>query len=56
MRQATDLAMRPLIAHCHRGLSESHLHLGNEKKAQLENETALDLYHSLGMTYWQSAG
>ena len=56
LRQATELSMSPLIAHCHRGLSKSHLHIGNEKQAQLENETALEMYHSLGMTYWQSTG
>lgn len=47
--------MRPLVAHCHLGLAESYLHHGNEKQAQFENETALEMYQSLGMTYWQSA-
>ena len=55
LQQASDLSMRPLVAHCHLGLAESYLHLGNEKQAQFENETALEMYQSLGMTYWQSA-
>jgi hypothetical protein len=44
--------MRPLIAHCHLGLADAYQHLGNEKQAQLENKTAREMYHSLGMTYW----
>ena len=55
LQQASDLSMRPLVAHCHQGLADSHLHLGNEKQAQLENKTAVEMYHSLGMTYWQSS-
>jgi class 3 adenylate cyclase/tetratricopeptide (TPR) repeat protein len=55
LKQASDLSMCPLVAHCHLGLADSHLHLGNEKQAQIEKEKALEMYHSLGMTYWQSA-
>ena len=53
LKQASNLSMRPLVAHCHLGLADSHLHLGTKKQAQLENKTALEMYHSLGMTYWQ---
>jgi Tfp pilus assembly protein PilF len=52
LQQASDLSMRPLAAHCHKGLANAYLRLGNEKEAQLENETARKLYRSLGMTYW----
>jgi tetratricopeptide (TPR) repeat protein len=52
LQQASNLFMRPLVAHCHKGLSNCYFCLGNEKKAQLENKTALEIYHSLGMTYW----
>jgi len=55
LQQASDLSMRTLVAHCHLGLAESYLDLGNVKQAQFENETALEMYQSLGMTYWQSA-
>ena len=52
LQQATTLSMRPLVAHCHNGLANSCLRLGNKKEAQLENEMALEIYRSLGMTYW----
>ncbi len=52
LQQASNLSMRPLVAHCHKGLANSYLRLGNEKEAQLENKTALEIYRSLGMTYW----
>ena len=52
LQQASDLSMRPLVAHCHKGLASSYLRLGKEKEAQLEKKTANDLYRSLGMAYW----
>jgi tetratricopeptide (TPR) repeat protein len=52
LKQASDLSMRPLVAHCHKGLSNSYFCLGNEKEAQLESKIALETYRSLGMTYW----
>ena len=52
LQQASNLSMRPLVAHCHKGLANSYLRLGNEKEAQLENKKALEIYRSLGMTYW----
>ena len=55
LQQASNLSMRPLVAHCHKGLASSYLRLGNEKEAQLENKTALDIYRSLGMTYWMQS-
>ena len=52
LQHASNLSMRPLVAHCHKGLANSYLRLGNEKEAKLENKTALEIYRSLGMTYW----
>jgi tetratricopeptide (TPR) repeat protein len=52
LQQATNLAMRPLVAHCHKGLSNYYLSLGNDKEAQLENKKAIEIYSSLGMTHW----
>jgi class 3 adenylate cyclase/tetratricopeptide (TPR) repeat protein len=52
LKQASDLSMRPLVAHCHKGLSNSYFCLGNENEAQLESKIALETYRSLGMTYW----
>ena len=54
LKQASDLSMRPLVAHCHLGLADVHRHLGNEKQARLEKVSADEMYHSMGMTYWQS--
>jgi class 3 adenylate cyclase/tetratricopeptide (TPR) repeat protein len=52
LQQASDLSMRPLVAHCHKGLANSYFHLGNKKEAQLEKKKAHELYRSLGMMYW----
>jgi tetratricopeptide (TPR) repeat protein len=52
LQQASNLSMQPLISHCHKGLGKVYQRLGNEKEAQIENETALEIYRSLGMTYW----
>ena len=52
LQQASDLLMRPLVAHCHKGLGDSYLSIGNEKEAQVENEAALKIYRTLGMTTW----
>ena len=52
LQQASSLSMRPLVAHCHKGLANSYLRLGNEKEAQLEKKSAQEIYRSLGMTYW----
>ena len=52
LQQASDLLMRPLIAHCHKGLGDTYLRLGNEKEAQIKNKAALEIYRTLGMTYW----
>jgi tetratricopeptide (TPR) repeat protein len=52
LKQASNLSMRPLVAHCHKGLANSYFRLGKKKEAQLENKTALEMYRSLGMTYW----
>ena len=52
LQRASDLAMRPLVAHCHKGLGDCYRGFGNEKKAQLENKMAHEMYRTLKMTYW----
>ena len=52
LQRASDLSMRPLVAHCHQGLGSCYLRLGNQKEAQLESKKAHEIYSSLGMTYW----
>lgn len=51
LQRASDLSMGPLVAHCHKGLCDCYLGLENEKTAQLENKTALEMFRLLGMTY-----
>jgi len=52
LKQASCLSMRPLIAHCHAGLKSVYLSVGKEKEAILAGKRALEIYKSLGMTYW----
>jgi tetratricopeptide (TPR) repeat protein len=52
LQQASNLSMRPLVAHCHMGLSNCNLSLGNQKETQLENKKAMEIYRSLRMTHW----
>jgi tetratricopeptide (TPR) repeat protein len=52
LKQASNLSMHPLVAHCHKGLTNSYHRLKNEKEAQLENKMALEIYRSFGMTHW----
>ena len=52
LQQAFNLSMRPLMAHCHRGLANSYLHLGDKKEAKIENDAAHKIYSSLKMTFW----
>jgi len=52
LKQASELSMRPLIAHCHKGLANSYQYRGYEKEAQIENKAAMEMYRSLGMTNW----
>jgi class 3 adenylate cyclase/tetratricopeptide (TPR) repeat protein len=55
-RQARTLAdrlgMRPLVAHCHRGLGKLHCKTGQREHGQQHLTTAATMYHEMGMTYW----
>jgi tetratricopeptide (TPR) repeat protein len=44
LKQATELKMRPLIAHCHLSLGELYAQIDQSVKAQEELSTAIDLY------------
>jgi tetratricopeptide (TPR) repeat protein len=52
LRQASELSMRPLIAHFHKGLGLTYQRLGLDKEAQAEIETAHEMYRSMGMMHW----
>jgi hypothetical protein len=44
--------MRPLQAHCHRGLGTLYATIGRAEQARAELSTAIDLYRAMGMTFW----
>jgi class 3 adenylate cyclase/tetratricopeptide (TPR) repeat protein len=49
---ATELEMRPLLAHCHRGVGKLHAKVGMQQQARGELSTAIDLYRAMAMTFW----
>lgn len=44
--------MRPLMAHCHLGLSKLYRRTGKQKQARKHAATATMMYRDMGMTYW----
>ncbi len=49
---ASELEMRPLVAHCHRGLGRLYRRTGNPEQAQEHLTTATAMYGEMGMTHW----
>jgi tetratricopeptide (TPR) repeat protein len=49
---AAELGMRPLVAHCHRGLGKLYRRTGKREQAQEHLTTATTMYREMGMTYW----
>jgi predicted ATPase len=49
---AEELGMRPLHAHCHRGLGTLYATLGQQEHARAELSTAIGLYRAMDMTFW----
>jgi tetratricopeptide (TPR) repeat protein len=49
---ADELGMRPLIAHCHRGLGTLYAKIGRHEPARAELSTAIELYRAMDMTFW----
>jgi tetratricopeptide (TPR) repeat protein len=52
LRQAEELCMRPLAAHCHLGLGELCSILGDAPQARQHLERALTLYREMDMHHW----
>src|SRR4029453_7216865 len=50
---ADELGMRPLVAHCHRGLGTLYATAGQWEQARVELAAAIDLYRAMDMTFWQ---
>ena len=44
--------MRPVVAHCHLGLSKLYRRTGKREQAQEHLTTAMTMYREMGMTYW----
>ena len=49
---AAELGMRPLQAHCHRGLGTLYAASGQREQACAELAAAIDLYRAMDMTFW----
>jgi tetratricopeptide (TPR) repeat protein len=49
---AEELGMRPLQAHCHRGLGSLYAKVGWQEPARAELSTAIELYRAMDMTFW----
>jgi tetratricopeptide (TPR) repeat protein len=52
MALAEELGMRPLLAHCHRGLGTLYAQMRQREQAHAELSTAMALYRALEMTFW----
>jgi class 3 adenylate cyclase/tetratricopeptide (TPR) repeat protein len=49
---ATELGMRPLVAHCHLGLGKVYRRTGDSAKAQEHLSAAATMYREMGMAFW----
>jgi predicted ATPase/class 3 adenylate cyclase len=49
---AETLSMRPLQAHCHRGLGTLYTQTGQRQLARPALATAIELYRAMDMTFW----
>src|SRR5919109_1035122 len=49
---AEELGLRPLQAHCHRGLGLLYATTGQREQARTELSTAIEMYHDMEMTFW----
>ena len=49
---ATELGMRPLQAHCHRGLGTLYSQTEQLEQARAELSMAIEMYRDMEMTFW----
>ena len=49
---ADELGMRPLVAHCHRGLGTLYAAADQQAPARTELSTAIALYRAMDMVFW----
>jgi len=49
---ADELGMRPLLAHCHRGLGILYSQTGQAEQARADLSTAIEMYRDMDMRFW----
>jgi class 3 adenylate cyclase/tetratricopeptide (TPR) repeat protein len=49
---AEELGLRPLQAHCHRGLGMLYATTSQREQARTELSTAIEMYQAMEMTFW----
>jgi hypothetical protein len=49
---ADALGMRPLMAHCHRGLGTLYAATGQREQARTALAAAIEMYREMEMTFW----
>ena len=49
---ASQLRMRPLVAHCHVALAKLYRQTGKRIDSNAHFRTATSMYREMGMTYW----
>ena len=49
---ATELGMRPLVAHCHFGLAKFYRQSNQREQARENLTTATSMYREMGMQFW----
>ncbi|SRR6266852_7798607 len=49
---ADALGLRPLQAHCHRGLGRLYAATGQREQARAELSDAIEMYQDMAMTFW----
>jgi hypothetical protein len=49
---ATELGMRPLVAHCHLSLGKLYRRTGDRAKAEEHFTTARAMYQKMGIGFW----
>jgi tetratricopeptide (TPR) repeat protein len=49
---ADELGMRPLMAHCYRGLGTLYAVTGQREQARIALSTAIEIYRAMDMTFW----
>src|SRR5262249_32313360 len=52
MALATELGMRPLIAHCHVGIGKLYRRTDKPERAREHLAAATTMYREMGMPYW----